>query len=106
MSYDIWLEIDSGGEEPVTVYDWNYTSNCARMWRHAGADLADFHGKPVADCIPILAAGIEAMESDPDTYRSMDPDNGWGSYASVLPALQKLLGAMKAHPLTTVRVWR
>jgi hypothetical protein len=33
MSYDIWLEDESGTE----VADWNYTSNCSPMWRAAKA---------------------------------------------------------------------
>jgi len=42
VSYSIWLTIDTGGPEPEYVgRDWNYTSNCGRMWREAGAATED-----------------------------------------------------------------
>jgi len=107
MSYDISLMIDTGGPGPVEVGEyWNYTSNCAQMWRAAGADLAEFDGKPTAECIPILAAAITELASNPDHYRHMDPPNGWGSYETLGPALERLLDDMKRHPKTIVRVSR
>lgn len=106
MSYDIYLEAGTGGSEPVTVYDWNYTSNCAPMWRAAGADLAEFHGKTAADCAPILDVAVETMAADPDRFRKLDAPNGWGTYDTLLPRLVELLDAMRRHPATTVRVWR
>jgi hypothetical protein len=106
MSYDLYLEIDTGGPEPVCVYDWNYTSNCARMWRAAGADLAEFHEKPATECSVILRAALFELENNPATYKAMDPPNGWGSYDSLVPRLTALVEAMERHPKTTVRVWR
>ncbi|MFG3709500.1 hypothetical protein [Micromonospora sp. NPDC047730] len=107
MSYDIWLNIDTGGPEPATVWDsFNYTSNCGPMWRAAGADLAAFDGEPAGECLPILTAAIKRMEDDPATYRAMDPPNGWGSYDSLLPALRRLADGFRSHPKATVRVSR
>lgn len=104
MSYDIRLTIDTGGSEPATVWDgWNYTSNIAPMWRHAGADLAEFHGKKAGECAPLLAAAIERMEADPETYLAMNPPNGWGSYEGLLRALRDLLAALRAHSETIGR---
>lgn len=107
MSYDIWLEIDTGGPEPAVVGpDWNYTSNCGPMWRAAGADLADFEGKPAGDCLPTLNAAITEMAVNPARYEAMNPANGWGDYGSLLSALQQLAGGFRAHPKATVRVSR
>lgn len=120
MSYDIYLKnppagascgrCGGTGKEPdeyenVSV-DWNYTSNCAPMWRKAGADLAQFDGKTAGECTPILAAAIEAMESEPEVYRAMDPSNGWGSYDTLLPSLKKLLEGLQQNPHMLVGVWR
>lgn len=105
MSYDIWLEIDTGGGELVAVGgDWNYTSNCSPMWRLAGADLAAFDGKPAGDCLPLLTAAIADMRANPDRYAPLDPPNGWGSYASLLPVLDRLAAQFARHPSATVRV--
>lgn len=107
MSYDIHLEIDTGGREPACVTGgWNYTSNCGPMWRLAGADLAEFDGKPASECLPLLDAAIVDMEANPAKYRALEPPNGWGSLASLVPALRRLADDLRAHPKTTVRVWR
>jgi hypothetical protein len=107
MSYDIWLEIDTGGPEPVQVtHGWNYTSNCSPMWRAAGANLAEFHDKAAGECAPILRAAIDRMQADPAPFVAMNPENGWGSYETLVPALEELLAEFDANPKATVRVWR
>jgi hypothetical protein len=107
MSYDIWLTIDTGGPEPATIWHgWNYTSNCGSMWRAAGADLAEFHDKLAGDCLPNLTAAIAKMRAEPDTFRAMNPPNGWGSYDTLLPRLDELAGAFAEHPRAIVQVWR
>lgn len=90
MSYDVWLEAELGGDEPVTWGNWNYTSNCGPMWRAAGADLAEFHGKNADECAEVLRRAIAEMRANPAKYRAMDPSNGWGSYDSLVPALEEL----------------
>lgn len=106
MSYNIYLEIDTGIGHMVEVYDWNCTSNVSVMWRTAGADLAEFDGKLAFDCAPTLADAVRRMEDDPDTYRAMDPPNGWGSYDTLLPRLKELAFQMIIHPDAIVRVSR
>lgn len=106
MSYDISLVADLGGPDPVSVgyLDWNYTSNCSRMWNAAGADLASFDGRPAKECAVVLAAAISKMESDPKTFEAMNPTNGWGSYETLLPRLRVLLQAFDEAPHAIVQV--
>lgn len=107
MSYDIWLEIDTGGEEPARITDgWNYTSNCGPMWRAAGADLAQFHGRAAGDCLAELDSAIAELKGNPQKYVPMNPPNGWGSWASLVPRLDELAADFRRHPKATVRVWR
>lgn len=108
MSYDIHLEADLGGPAPIPIwaYDWNYTTNCAPMWRAAGANLAEFDGKPAGECAEILRDAIAELVANPEKYRAMDPENGWGSYDSLLPALRKLLEGFDEAPRAIVRVSR
>jgi len=107
MSYDISLQIDTGGEEPATVWGgWNYTSNCVPMWCEAGADLADFDGKQAGQCAEILATAIVAMEEDMPRFRAMNPPNGWGDADRLVKRLYALLAAFRQHPLATVSVYR
>lgn len=104
MSYDVSLYIETGGPEPVCLTDRNQTSNVACMWRHAGADLAEFHGRTASDVLPVLRAAIAAMEDDPATYKAMDPPNGWGDYDSCLEFLRGLVIDFASHPKATVTV--
>jgi hypothetical protein len=107
MSYDIWLEADLGGPERMTVTNgWNYTSNCGPIWRLAGADLAEYHGKPAAECIPSLRAAIIDMQANPEKYRPLEPENGWGSLETLVPALGELLAEFAMAPLAIVVVSR
>lgn len=108
MSYDIYLTVDTGGEEFALLgdLDWNYTSNCGPMWRAAGADLAEFDGKPAGDCLPVLVDAIAEMRDNGAKYEAMNPPNGWGAYESLLPALHELAEASEKHPKAIVRVSR
>lgn len=106
MSYDIGLSADLGGPEPIHFGDWNYTSNCARMWRLAGADLADFHGKTAEECIPRLRRAIEDMMIHPVKFRELEPSNGWGSLETLIPALRRLLELFESAPKAEVWVSR
>lgn len=105
MSYDIWLEIDTGGAEPAQIdTSRNMTSNVAPMWRKAGAELAEFHGRPAGEVLPLLRVAVAAMEDDPEPYRAMNPANGWGSYETCLGFLRDLVADFAAHPRATVVV--
>ncbi len=107
MSYDLWLTIDTGGPEPAVVADvGNMTSNVGPMWRLAGADLAGFHGKPVADCVDQLRAAVADMRANPGKYLPLNPPNGWGDYHGCLEYLTDMLAAFEAHPKATVMVFR
>lgn len=107
MSYDVWLAIDTGGPEPVQVGEsWNYTSNSSAAWCEAGADLAEFDGKPAGECARILDKAIERMRTEPAKFKSLDAPNGWGTYDTLVPALEKLRNTMRRHPKATVVVSR
>jgi len=111
MSYDVYLEIDTGGEYPCTVADiGNMTSNVAPMWDHAlnatGTpgrlkDFGDYKmGMTGAEAAPLLERAVLHMEDPANhtTYRGMEPDNGWGSYKGALRCLRAILAACKEHP--------
>ena len=113
MSYSIWLEVDVGGEEPVSLegaFDyWNYTSNVVPMWRKAMPDtdgLAGLEGMECRLAAIELEVGIARMEADPKAYREMNPANGWGDFDSQLEKLRLLLAACRAAPLAKVAISR
>ena len=110
MSYDIWLTADVGGKEPATLDvlpHWNYTSNVAPMWRKAMPEsdgLAGLEGMEAGEAAEHLHRGITRMESDPDAYRALNPENGWGDYEGQLEALRRLWEACVAAPLARVAI--
>lgn len=108
MSYDIWLEIDTGAEDPVTVIEiGNYTTNCSPMWTHAlgGKLLREFQHAPCSEAAGPLADAVNRMEADPDTYREMNPPNGWGDYEGALRFLRRLAEACAANPKCRIGIW-
>jgi hypothetical protein len=108
MSYSLWLEVDVGGKESARLdgTEWSYTSNCAPMWREAGADLGTFDGRPSGDCANLVADAVATMEREPERFAAMNPANGWGDSFSLLTELQKLLWVLRQHPKAIVRVHR
>jgi hypothetical protein len=108
VSYDIYLEIDTGGPERATVFEvGNYTSNVWRMWELAlGESLSDLHGRQAADCIALLEGAVAHMRDPANiaTYEAMNPSNGWGRHSSATDYLARLLEGCKQHPKTTIYV--
>ena len=94
-----------------TYYAANYTHNCGTM--AAAADIYEYIWRPdengittAAQLIEPLRAGIAAMKADPEKFRTFDPPNGWGSYATFLPWVEAYLAACEDHPDATVSVSR
>jgi hypothetical protein len=109
VSYDCYMKIDAGGNEPATVCDiGNYTSNVSPMWMRAlgGARLSDLDGRSGRDLIPIFEAAVSHIRN-PDNvaaYRAMEPANGWGSHDGAARYLEKILEACRKHPKALLRV--
>lgn len=102
MSYDVSLWVP----QEVDVLDWNYTSNCSPMWREAGADLAEFHGKTARECLPFVYRAIAKMKAEPEKYDAMNPPNGWGSRESLVEALEGMAMVLEQHPDGKITVSR
>ena len=106
MSYDLYLEIDTGGDCFAIVAEiGNYTSNVSGMWFKAlGESLSHFDGRNAGESVPQLDKAIQIMRDLPDVYRAMNPDNDWGRYEGALGYLEKLRAGCAQHPKTTIRV--
>jgi hypothetical protein len=108
MSYDIWMEIDTGGEHPASVCESsNMTSNVSPMWAKAlGFPLADLDGVRGYKALPDLRRAIAHMEDHPTAYRELNPENGWGDTESALKFLREILAMCVAHPMAQIRISR
>lgn len=95
------------GEEEV--FSTNYTSNCSPMWDAAGCRLRDWAddkaaGRTASTLVEPLKTAITTMEADPERFIAMNPDNGWGSYDTVIPWLRSILDACVEYPNARVYV--
>lgn len=106
MSYDVYLEVDAGGPEPVEAMWVNHTSNTAVMWREAGCNLAECDGRPAAQVAEGLAVAIADIEARREHYAQWNPPNGWGSVDTTLDFLRGLLDGCQRYPRSTMRVSR
>ncbi len=108
----IWISlsigIDTGGENLtiISLFDENYTHNVTPMWKKAGVydALYNSDGLQAKDIAKTLSLGIIDMESKPDEYRLLNPENGWGDYEGALSFLVSFLIACDQHPETIIGV--
>ena len=110
MSLDISLSIDAdtGGEEPINIclFDENYTHNVTPMWRKAGVydALYNSDGLHAIEISDKLSKGIQDMESKPDEYKLLNPENEWGNYDGALKFLIEFYEACQEHPKSIIGV--
>lgn len=101
------MEIDVGGDEPATVRTGlGYTYNVSPMFYDAmgGEGIRGLDGKLGRDALPLLRSAIEKMAGNPEKYRAMNPENGWGNYDGALRLLRDLLEWCESAPLATLVV--
>ena len=93
------------------IFSANYTHNAGKMASAAGIYQAVWRPEELGiilagQLIAPLRKGIEKMESDPDKFKKLNPENGWGSYDSFLPWLKEYLAACEENPSAEVSVSR
>lgn len=58
------------------------------------------------DLIEPLTRGLTLLKSDPERFKRLNPENGWGSYAGFVPWVERYLHACERWPDAEVRVSR
>jgi len=115
MSLDVYLtmELDTGGEVPyvVELFESNITHNLNVMAQAVSEDFYKALWRPeeigiktASQLTPILEQGLGVLISDPVKFKKYDPDNGWGSYETLIGFVVQYIQACKEHPKTTVNV--
>ena len=110
MSYDVWFEIDVGGEDPVEIGgDYlNYTYNCSPMFRAAlgGNGINDLDGMLAGDAIERLEQAVNDIRNPENLqkYTAMNPPNKWGDHEGAAHFLECILRGARLYPKTTIRV--
>ena len=107
MSLSVYLT----AVRPTCVYDANITHNLNRMAQEAGIYeivwRPDEAGITTAyQLIKPLAAGIALLESDPERFKALNPENGWGDYDGFVKWLKQYLAACQLDQDAIIRVSR
>jgi hypothetical protein len=110
VSYDVHLEIlDAESGQPVRVgnLDANHTYNTAKMIKEAsGSDkfMSDWDGMRASEVAALCVRAIRALDDLPTYYRSMEPDNKWGSLETTRRFLATIRDECVLAPTATFRV--
>lgn len=108
------------GKEPIVVeeagdsgevFSYNITHNLGPMAAAAGIYEALWRPEEIdvtkaSGLILLLRAGIEKLRAEPETYKKLNPDNGWGDYDGLLRFASCYLSACEDWPDATIRVSR
>lgn len=93
--------------------DWNLTYNLSPMLRAAGfpgwqetvGRLAEVQPVTAKRVLPVFDAVLAELRADPDRYRAMNPENGWGSYDQAVRTLDDFVEAIRPHPDALIDSW-
>lgn len=103
MSYDIFLT----PPQSQGVEVGNMTYNIRPMFDHAFG-VEDWKevvwGKKALDVIPDIFFAHKMMKDNPEEFKPLEPENGWGSYEGALGYLYKLLVACCENPDCTIHI--
>lgn len=109
MSADWWFEIPDVEERP----SWNVTYNLSPMLWDAGWQWPDgwtwstqyLEGVKAADIGEKAMYVLRNLEADPEKYRAMNPENGWGDYDGLVRVWRDFVEAIRKYPEAKVGVW-
>lgn len=115
MSWDASLNTRVDGKT-ITIpgAEWNHTHNCNHMINAAMKDLGiekkgpwwkQIDGKTASESNKFLGDVINVLQTDPIRFVAMNPDNGWGSYDSLLSVLGDMRDTGIQFPSATWNVW-
>ena len=115
MSLDVYLMIT----KPTEVYENNITHNLGKMAREVIVDseksltLYDILWRPdesgfvlASEIAEYLDLGWNILLSDPEKYKTYNPENGWGSYDGLCNFVYNYRNACWDTPDAEIRVSR
>ena len=103
--------------KPVSVYDNNITHNLSKMASEVklsnGLSLYDVLWRPdehelelAEDIAELLDEGWNILISEPDRFRQLNPENGWGNYDGLCKFVYEYRTACWNEPDATIEVCR
>lgn len=104
MSYDFSMMIDTGNGDVCVESSENYTYNISPMLYDTNDGWERIMKNNVSGALAgeLMTGIISRLEADPEKYRAMNPENGWGDYDSGLKWCKHLRDLFARHPKCTV----
>lgn len=108
MSLDISLK----EVRPVSVWSWEgLTHNLGGMADEAGLYEVMWRPEDIGvhlahEAIPILAKGLALLLAEPERFKKLNPENGWGDYDGLVDCVRVYLHACTQNPNATIKVSR
>lgn len=125
MSLDITMSFNVlTGNKPLecTVYEANITHNLIEMAKACGLynpmwrpyrlynvpddKESDFRYAEAGEIADALKWGIDELKRNPEKYKKLNPENGWGSYDALLRVATEYWQHCVDYPYAEVRVSR
>lgn len=101
MSHNLYLEIDTGGEEMYVVESFGITSNLSRMADELGIYehlWKSKEGTTAGELAAALGPAIEELRSRNKYFSQFDAENGWGTSTQFLDWLIEVRESCLEHP--------
>lgn len=118
MSWDADLIVTDVDGNETCFGDWNFTHNLnpainealgnpevSTYWakQFGGCWWEVFNGKTGKETKDAFQVILDAFAADPEKYKAMEPDNGWGRIEHLVPVLEQMRDACEKHPSA---VWK
>ena len=96
---------------PTQVFESNITHNLIPMAQAAGIYRIlwrpDEQGITIAaELVVPLIRGLRELKADPEYFKQLNPENGWGNYESFVKFVEEYLEACKQNSGAKVEVSR
>jgi len=98
-------------EEREEYYSANITHNLCAMADEAGVYQLLWRPeeegiKTARQAIEPLKDGMARLRAEPDRFRRLNPENGWGNYEGLVTFVENYLRACEDYPDAEIVVWR
>ena len=106
FSLDVVVDHPDGYSSTFEVVE-SHTYNLAPMWCRALRikRTSDLKGRACADLDPQITLALDDITRNADSYRDLEPVNGWGDFDGFWEIFTKFALVVRRHPTGRVE-WR
>ena len=103
------VRFNSEKKETCEVFHYNITHNLNKMADEAGLyeylwDPESLDVKIARDMIVGLSEGLVKLKKNPDSFKALNPSNGWGTYDGLVEFVEKYLIACITYQEAEVEI--